>query len=202
MKEDKYRNRMDAADHEKRHHKTLSLILAGVCCILAVAVLLATNSTRVVVVPPEIEKEFWVDSDQVSKEYLEQMGYFIAQLELNVSPASHEYQSNILLRYAHPSVHGQMQTDLAVERQRMAQDNMATSFSPRSMNIDAPRLRMTLNGKLTTMMGDKVALQEDKLYFIEFNYTGGRLYLKTFKAVDYDPLSATPQQATAPSSSS
>ena len=41
---------------------------------------------RVVVVPPAIHKTFWVEAERASPEYLEQMGYFPAQLTLNVTP--------------------------------------------------------------------------------------------------------------------
>ena len=57
--------------------------------LLALTVILnLVGSVRTVVVPPSINKSFWVSRDKASSEYLEQMGSFIAWLVLDVTPAS------------------------------------------------------------------------------------------------------------------
>ena len=80
--------------------------------------------------PPTINKSFWVESDKVSADYLEQMGYFLAQLVLNVTPQSVDYQSNLLLQYAAPASYGELKTAMAVAGERLKRDGAATVFSP------------------------------------------------------------------------
>ena len=47
-----------------------------------------------------------MESDRVSSEYLEQMGYFLMQLTLNVTPQSVDHQAKLLLQYAAPASFG------------------------------------------------------------------------------------------------
>ena len=54
--------------------------------ILAFGLIVLDKKDRVVVLPAEITKSFWLDADGVSPEYLEQMGLFALQLALNNSP--------------------------------------------------------------------------------------------------------------------
>ena len=54
--------------------------------ILAAGLTALDKEDRVVVLPAEITKSFWLDADSVSPEYLEQMGLFALQLALNNSP--------------------------------------------------------------------------------------------------------------------
>ena len=49
--------------------------------ILAVGLTALDKEDRVVVLPAEITKSFWLDADSVSPEYLEQMGLFALQLD-------------------------------------------------------------------------------------------------------------------------
>jgi conjugal transfer pilus assembly protein TraE len=65
----------------------LAVLLTGsllVNAVLAVLALRSSGRERIVLVPPAIHKTFWVESDRVSAEYLQQMAYFLMQLTLNV----------------------------------------------------------------------------------------------------------------------
>jgi len=75
----------------RRRNQGLGLAVAVLAAgqILALIVIFNLLGTvRTVVVPPSIDKTFWVTRDRASSEYLEQMGSFIAWLVLDVTPAS------------------------------------------------------------------------------------------------------------------
>ena len=67
--------------------------------ILAIGLIVLDKKDRVVVLPAEITKSFWLDADGVSPEYLEQMGLFALQLALNNSPETFEHNQRKLLQY-------------------------------------------------------------------------------------------------------
>ena len=77
-----------------RSRRTISfqaaLLLASVAANIVTALIAyrLVGYERVIVVPPAVHKSFWVENDRVSAEYLEQMGYFLIQLALNVTPQS------------------------------------------------------------------------------------------------------------------
>ena len=91
---------------------------------------------RVVVVPPSINKTFWVESERVSAEYLEQMAYFLLQLTLNVTPQSIDHQSRVLLQYAAPASYGELRSVLATAAERVKRDGASTVFSAQDLAVD------------------------------------------------------------------
>jgi conjugal transfer pilus assembly protein TraE len=144
---------------------------------------------RVVVVPPAIHKTFWVETERVSPEYLEQMGYFLAQLTLNVTPQSVEHQSRLLLQYAAPASWGDLRTAMAANAERIKRDGASTVFSPQDLQVDERTQRVGLRGLLTTFISDRRVSEVSKGYAIELQYAGGRIFLKTFRETNpNDPL--------------
>ena len=157
--------------------------------VLALVAMRLAGHERVVLVPPAIHKTFWVETDRVSPEYLEQMGYFLLQLTLNVTPQSVDHQAKVLLQYAAPSASGEMRTALAAAAERLKRDSAATVFSPQSLAVDERGLRVGVRGQLTTFISERRVSEVAKGYVIEFQYTAGRIYLKAFRETNpNDPL--------------
>ena len=184
-----------------------SLLLAGLLVssmlsTLVLALLLASlaGRERVVVVPPTVQKTFWVEAERASPEYLEQMAYFLAQLVLNVTPQSAEAQSRILLNYAAPSAYGELRTAMAANAERVKRDGSSTVFSPQDLIVDEARQRVGLRGLLTTFISDRRVSEVSKGYAIELQYAGGRIFLKTFReTTPNDPLELQTRSGAAPS---
>jgi conjugal transfer pilus assembly protein TraE len=157
--------------------------------LLAIHTLRQAGRERVVVVPPTIHKTFWVEAERVSPEYLEQMGYFLAQLTLNVTPQSVEHQSRLLLQYAAPASWGELRTAMAANAERIKRDGASTVFSPQDLQVDERTQRVGLRGLLTTFISDRRVSEVSNGYAIELQYAGGRIFLKTFRETNpNDPL--------------
>jgi conjugal transfer pilus assembly protein TraE len=168
--------------------------------LLAVHTMRQAGRERVVVVPPAIHKTFWVEAERVSPEYLEQMGYFLAQLTLNVTPQSVEHQSRLLLQYAAPASWGDLRTAMAANAERIKRDGASTVFSPQDLQVDERTQRVGLRGLLTTFISDRRVSEVSKGYAIELQYAGGRIYLKTFRETNpNDPLELQTRSGVAPS---
>ncbi|MCZ8320031.1 MAG: type IV conjugative transfer system protein TraE [Novosphingobium sp.] len=190
-----------------RRASTLLAILLAVSMLatllLAIHTLRQAGRERVVVVPPAIHKTFWVEAERVSPEYLEQMGYFLAQLTLNVTPQSVEHQSRLLLQYAAPASWGELRTAMAANAERIKRDGASTVFSPQDLQVDERTQRVGLRGLLTTFISDRRVSEVSKGYAIELQYAGGRIYLKTFRETNpNDPLELQTRSGAAPASPS
>ena len=170
----------------------LVVLLTGsmlVNLVLAVFAVRLAGHERVVVVPPTINKTFWVESDRVSAEYLEQMGYFLMQLTLNVTPVSVDHQSRVLLQYAAPASYGELRTALMAAAERLKRDGASTVFSALDLAVDERALRVGVRGQLTTFVSDRRVSEVSKGYAIELQYSGGRVFLKSFRETNpNDPL--------------
>jgi len=168
-----------------------NLILAGFAVRLS-------GRERVVIVPPVVHKTFWIEGERVSGEYLEQMGYFLSQLILNVTPQSVDYQAKVLLQYAAPGAYGELRTALLTAAERLKRDSATTVFSPRDLTVDEAGMKVAVRGQLTTFISDRRVSEAVKAYLVEFQYTGGRIYLKTFReTTTNDPLETKPAVGTA-----
>ena len=92
----------------RQRNRALALALGGLIVTLLISLFAIVNligRERTIVVPPTIEKTFWVTKDHVSKEYLEQMASFVAWLILDVTPATVDWKKDILLNYVAPEQH-------------------------------------------------------------------------------------------------
>jgi conjugal transfer pilus assembly protein TraE len=190
-----------------RRASTLLAILLAVSMLstllLAAYTLHQAGRERVVVVPPAIHKTFWVEAERASPEYLEQMGYFLAQLTLNVTPQSVEHQSRLLLQYAAPASWGELRTAMAANAERIKRDGASTVFSPQDLQVDERTQRVGLRGLLTTFISDRRVSEVSKGYAIELQYAGGRIFLKTLReTTPNDPLELQTRSGAAPASPS
>ena len=181
----------------------LAVLLIGSIVVNIVLALLAARLSgreRVVLVPPTINKTFWVESERVSAEYLQQMAYFLMQLTLDVTPQSVDHQANVLMQYAAPGSYGELRAAMATTADRLKRDGASTIFSARDLVVDEARQRVGVRGQLTTFVSDRRVSDVAKAYAIELQYTGGRVFLKAFRETHpNDPLQTQP--STAPSGS-
>lgn len=180
----------------RRASLLLVMLLAGSMlanvALAALAMHLADRE-RVIVVPPEIHKTFWVESGRASAEYLEQMAYFLVQLTLNVTPQSIDHQSRLLLRYAAPAAYGELRSALATAAERVKRDGASTVFSAQDIAVDERAQRVGVRGLLTTFISDRRVSEVSRGYLVELEYAGGRIFLKAFRETSAnDPLETKP----------
>ena len=190
--------RQDLGSARRASALLLALLIGAVLAnlVLAALVFRLSSHQRVVMVPPSVHKTFWVEEERVSAEYLEQMGYFLMQLTLNVTPQSVDHQSKVLLQYAAPAAYGELRTTLLSAAERLKRDGAATVFSPRELRVDERGLRVGIRGQLTTFISDRRVSEVAKAYAIEFQYTAGQIFLKAFRETSpNDPLETKPNPA-------
>jgi conjugal transfer pilus assembly protein TraE len=183
------RQDLDSSRRTISYQKLTLLASLALNIVIALIAFRLIGLERIILVPPTIHKSFWVESDKVSSEYLEQMGYFLVQLVLNVTPQSVDYQSKLLLQYAAPASYGEIKTAMAVTGERLKRDGAATVFSPRTLNVDERALKVSVQGQLTTFISDRRVSEVSKSYLIELQYALGKITIKSFKETNAnDPL--------------
>lgn len=154
----------------------------------------AQNLNVKVSVPPTLEKSFWVTRDQASQEWIEQMGLFVTQLMLNVTPASVQYQGRMVLDMVSPQAHGAIKKQIDVNALRIQRSSISTFFTPRETIFDKenPR-RVALKGDLTTVLSDKTVSKRQVIYVVAFGFESGTQRLtQAFESTATDPLGLAP----------
>ena len=176
----------------RRATSFLAVLLTASLLVNVVLALLTARMSgreRVVLVPPSIHKTFWVESERVSAEYLQQMAYFLLQLTLNVTPQSVDHQASVLMQYAAPGSFGELRSAMTASAERLKRDSASTVFSAKDLVVDEARQRVGVRGQLTTYISDRRVSEVSKAYAIELHYTAGRVFLKAFRETHpNDPL--------------
>lgn len=185
----RYLSERDNAAAEIRFLRWLVLLLAILILVQLVLAARVIGSERVVIVPPEIKRSFWVSGNAVSPEYLEEMAFWYAGLALNVTPSSSDYQSGLFLKFADPSEYGRLQAEMGTRTEFIKKNNVSTHFAVRTITADADRLRIALHGTLVTWTSDKKAGERATVFVIGFRHMNGRLYVSEFKETsEQDPF--------------
>lgn len=185
----KYISERDNANQEIRFMRLLVAGLTVVVLIEAGAMLRLAGAEKTVLVPPEINRSFWVSGNAVSKEYLEEMAYWYAGLALNITPAVSDYQNSLFLKYAAPSEYGRLQAEMGARAEFLKKNNTATQFSVRNVTTDEKDLKVALSGTLVTWTSDKKAGERNATYLVGFKFMNGRLYVSDFKETsDQNPF--------------
>ena len=172
----------------QRRNRSLGLAVALLAAGLVLSLLAVLNligAVRTVVVPPSINKSFWVTRDKASGEYLEQMGSFLAWLVLDVSPSTIDWKKEILLGYVEPDQYAALKTRQDLEATRLKRINASTSFSPQQLAPSEDAQSIVVRGRLRTLVNGVETANDLKAYLVEFSYAGGRIHLKTFKEVSH-----------------
>lgn len=164
----------------------LGLLVAG--HLLSLVVILGLiGRERIIVVPPSLEKSFWVSGNTVSREYLEQMGAFVAWLVLDVSPSSIRWKTETLLEYVEPDQYASLKTQQELEASRLRRLNASTSFLPQQLVANEQEQEVVIRGRLRTQVNAMETSNVAKAYRVQFHYDGGRIQLRTFQEVPYAP---------------
>nr|WP_297529741.1 type IV conjugative transfer system protein TraE [uncultured Roseateles sp.] len=172
----------------QRRNRGLAFTVGALCAGLLVSLLVILTllgTVRTVVVPPSINKSFWVTRDKASTELLEQMGSFIAWLVLDVTPSSIDWKKDLLLGYVDPAEYGALKTRQEVEAERLKRINAATTFAPQQLVASEANQSLTVRGRLRTLVNGFETANELKAYRVEFAYAGARMHVATFKEVPY-----------------
>lgn len=177
----KYLSEWDNANLEIRFMRLLVAGLTVVVLIEAVAMWRLVGAEKTVLVPPEINRSFWVSGNAVSKEYLEEMAYWYAGLALNITPAVSDYQNSLFLKYAAPSEYGRLQAEMGARAEFLKKNNAATQFSVRNIITNEKDLKVALSGVLVTWVSDKKVGERNATYLVGFKFMNGRLYVSDFK---------------------
>lgn len=145
---------------------------------LGVLYLQSQGSQKVIVVPPEIRKEFWVTGKTVSRSYLEQVFYYVTSSILNVSPETVDESISRIYVFltTDPVLVGKIKRAfqdyaLAIKTKRVYQ-----AFYP--MSIEFKGNKAIVRGFMKKIVGAGEVIEESKEVKYTFRVQNGRLFIE------------------------
>ena len=173
----------------------LSLVVGLLIINFTQALFTLFRSERIIVVPPDINQEFWLEQNKVSPVYLEEMALFFADLILESSPSSAAYKREIILRHTISSGYGPLKIRLLEDEKRLKKEHVTTSFQANSVKVNPSKLNVELTGDLHRFVGEKRISQSRDTYQFKFDYRHGRLQIKSFKLIASDQPLVAPDES-------
>ena len=137
-----------------------------------------SKSERIILVPPHIKKTLWVQAGEVSQEYLEEMGLYMAKLLLDLSPASFSYNHETLLKYATPEAYGSLKKQLMEDGEEYTKFQLSTSFKPTEVTAHPQTLDVDIKGTLTSFVAGKHIRDSQETLSLKFSLRGNGLLLE------------------------
>lgn len=163
------------------------LVLAGgaliICLLQTFTILILMGREKIVIVPPSIEKSFWVSAQNVSPEYLSEMTMFFTSLRLNMTPDNSGIQRETLLRYTDSAYYNTLNSALVKEADRLNEQHINLAFYTANIKVDAKRLEAIIEGDLKANVGDAALPTKRVKYLVGYRYDAGRLLIKSFEEV-------------------
>lgn len=146
-----------------------NLILSGAVCF---------SRERIVLVPPRITKQLWVQGNQVSKEYLTEMGAYMSKLFLDLSPATVFYNHGTLLTYATPEAYGQLKKQFRKEADEYTKLQLSTHFKPIEILSNPETMEVTIKGSMRSYVAGKHIRDSHETVVIQFTHRDAGLLLE------------------------
>lgn len=164
-----------------------NLFLVFACMLLLSNLLLVVlaffRNERVVIAPPQVSQEYWVESSQVSASYLEEMALFYAFLLLDTSPANASYKRDMILKETVPHAYGALKAKLVEEENRLKKENVSSSFQASEVKVNPNNMSVELTGDLVRYVGEKRISQSRDTYQLQMSYQHGRLLIEEFQLI-------------------
>lgn len=148
-------------------------VLAGLLvCVLALNILQViermTVSEKVILLPPDIRKDVWVDKKRVSDSFVEEWTVYMSSLLLNVSSDTIDYQRDLTLRNVSPESYSRIRAQFDGDRERLSKNRSATTFLPVQVEVDGQNLKARITGVLSTYVGKEKISEHKETFLLAF----------------------------------
>lgn len=176
MNSDYLKRNLSTLTFQRNIFLSLTIILS--LSLMVLSIFIFQKSERIIITPPTIDKEFWVETNQVSPTYMEQFALFLGQLMLTKSPQSAASQRTVVLRHVDPSFYGEINKKLSEEEKKLTKQQASYVFYPTDIRVDTQNFQVKLTGDRTFYIGGKSMSTSREIYKLSFLYAGGRMLLK------------------------
>ncbi len=155
-----------------------ALLMALVVVIGFTFKMLFLEDDWVTIIPPTLDEPMSISRKNPSPDSLEKNGWYISELMNTVTPSTVADQQQKVMRYVHPSLHGEMQRKLEESKDFIVKNNLSQIFERRTEKVNLMNLTVIYLGTLTSYVGDKRLEPKEIAFKVSFAWEGHKLYIK------------------------
>lgn len=160
----------------------ISTILLITNFFLVIFLINLNTREKTIVVPSDFKKEFWIQGDQVSPLYVEQMSNYFFQLLLTYNKQNVLNQYKTILHYVEPARYGKMQSFLLSDADRIQRNELGSVFYP--MGIKVSGMMAEMDGEHLGLVGSQIISRKMKKFRMILNYMNGQLNINSFEEIN------------------
>ena len=166
--------------------RNLSIIVGVVLLTISLiqTIIIFRGEKSVVLVPSSLSGEVNLSNKRVSAAYLENITRDVMNTLLDVTPDNANYSAEQILKITHPQFYGELKQSLNKRTQEVVSKKITTSFYSKTMVVNAAKNQVFISGKLSTFLGTKMVLEEEKTYSISYEYNNFKLLIVDFHEED------------------
>lgn len=174
---DKFKNRLDKYIYENISFRITTVVLSIMIMYLVYVIISRTDSQKVVFMPPKIvNQEFWIAGNQVSKQYLHEMGQFVSFNLLNITRENANNNIENILTLVDPNFYQQLKTNLLMQTDYITANSISRTFFVSSIDADTKGL-IKVHGVIKDIISDKVVRSENIILSINYMIEHGRFFI-------------------------
>jgi conjugal transfer pilus assembly protein TraE len=168
---------------EYQRNILLGLTAALLALLLIMSLCLLFRSERVILLPPEVRREFWAEGNRFSPEYLEEMAVYFLHLALDINQTTLPYNTEILTRYSDVETGNYLRNKYEKDIKKLKQNDASTTFEVKEVTVYPDRNTVHAEGVLSNYVGSKRIRESHEVYEVSFKTYRGRLFFKEIKRV-------------------
>lgn len=169
------KGRMIDFEYQRNVLLVLSAILLVILLLMSLYIFF--KNERVIILPPEVRREFWAEGNRFSPEYLEEQAVYMAHLALDVNQINVQYNTEILMRYADISACTYLKDKLEKDLKKLKENNASTNFDVKKVKVYPNTNTVHISGMLNRYVGSKQINSNLETYEVRFKTFRGRLML-------------------------
>lgn len=138
-----------------------------------------TNKQTVIVVPPHFNKEFKVSGNEISRDYFEQVGYYLSDRMLSVSPETVDSSFDTILPYftTDPDAIKVIRQQMADQALAIKENDIYQVFYPMRLSYNEKGMKFSIEGMLRKMSANNMISSAKATVTFDFKVVNGRLII-------------------------
>ena len=166
---------------EYQRNTLLGLTASLLVLLVILSSCLLFRRERVIVLPPEVKREFWVEGNRFSPEYLEEMAVYFLHLALDVNQTTLPYNIEMLSRYSDTETGNYLRNKYENDIKKLKQNDASTTFEAKEVTVYPDKNVVRVAGRLNRFIGSKCIGDKQETYEVIFKTYRGRLFFKEIK---------------------
>lgn len=140
------------------------------------------NKQRTVVIPSHVEKEFSIQGNKASPEYINMMAKYVVELKENFTPATIKDRFAEFLSFIAPQAYGKIKVSLLTDIDKYIQYSASSWFTTQDVRIKGDRVYIT--GVKKSFIQNKQAESRQVRFMITYKINSGKFEVVKYEEVD------------------